>query len=100
MRNQFDLGGFLFFMVVFLLGALIICQPKFEGVNWRNYERIELGMDLREVSELLGSGAAVDEADANRTVLRWEDDEIEISVVFINKEVVDKRMWVNGLEKK
>ncbi|MHC4296521.1 MAG: hypothetical protein ACYS7Y_04410 [Planctomycetota bacterium] len=95
--NDNPIGTLLMF-AVFILGAVMILSPSTrEGITERNYDRIESGMPLREVSDLMGEAGALNGPPKDgMIILRWEDESIEILVYVIDGLVYHKCLWVDG----
>ena len=104
---RFDPTAFIFAAVVALLGVAIIIAPPKSGVTETNYERVETGMTVRQVSAILGDGTV------NKSLFRVDvgpviimsytnsprmhgDDTLVIKLIFIGGIVYQKALKKNG----
>ncbi len=81
--------------VMFAIGlfAIVGCSK----VSQDNYDKINTGMTVEEVEDILGSGnvdggggVAVGDVEISGKVMRWGDDSKGITVTFANGKVVTK----------
>ena len=81
--------------LVLIAGMLAGCGSR---VSRENYERIQTGMTLQQVQDIMGNrgvtsegvAGAIGDLAGSASVYRWVDENRAITVTFINGKVVSK----------
>ncbi len=82
---------------VFVLIVFYPAPSPFDGqVIEHNYNRITSGMDVAQVTEIVGEGE-IHHIDSRLTVMKYVGKDIEIRVVFVNGIVYQKALELDGV---
>jgi uncharacterized protein (DUF608 family) len=81
-------------LAALLLGVLGLAACGASRVNQENFDKIQTGMTLAQVTAILGEpteASSVDVAVFSGTVSKWKKGDITISIQFVNGKVVAKQ---------
>ena len=84
-------------LVLLAAAAVVLPLAGCNKVNTDNYEKIENGMSIEEVEDILGKGEkvqggslSVGDIDASGHTYSWKSGDKVITVTFVNEKVVAK----------
>ncbi len=78
-----------------MLSAFVLAGCAGTRINAENFEKIQTGMTLGQVTAILGEpteSSSVDVAVFSGTVSKWKHGDVTITVQFVNGKVVAKQL--------
>jgi outer membrane protein assembly factor BamE (lipoprotein component of BamABCDE complex) len=81
--------------VALVLVAVCLAACSGSRINQENFEKIQTGMTLAQVTAILGEpteSSSVDVAVFSGTVSKWRAGDVTISIQFLNGKVVAKQL--------
>jgi hypothetical protein len=97
-KNEYVICGLGIFVMI-LFGGLIIAfdyANQSGQVNQYNYNRIDSGMNIVQVTEIVGEGE-IHFLDNRMIVMKYTGPDIEIRVIFVNGIVYQKSLEQDGI---
>jgi hypothetical protein len=92
----FSMVGAVIFMLVLALATIFIRPPQSGVASEYNYDRITSGMDVAQVTEIVGEGE-IHFADHRMIWMKYTSPGVEIRVIFVGGVVYQKSLEQDGI---
>ena len=98
-KTEYVICGLMIFVMI-LFGGLIIALDganQSGQVNQYNYNKVTSGMNIAEVTEIVGEGTILCFDNHRMIVMRYIGPDIEIRVIFVGGVVYQKSLELDGI---